>query len=458
MCGLAGFYPKRNKKVDLSKLYALWVANEERGTHSCGIVFGQNRYVGTHKESKARDHIKEIHKNLSLENLKNVPIIVHTRHATNGAHNQDNAHPFQWYREKEENYFSFAHNGSLKNLENYKKLLKMSEKHHEKNMVIDSHVLGLAMYDTYVDKLTEEEVLTTYEGAAAFLCCDHKNVFKVWKGANNNIEERPLYYLETSDGWYFSSLKHSFLFIDASTEPIEIPNNTLITFKDYSLYSEVVYYRQIKEVFPTIHTSSGFSMMPTNATHQRSNSNLVQKILNFKLSSLLDNNSKNIFNELPRQVVKFNTSGLLKGRYTLNDKPLDGNYSFNYNDSLDYLYPTVVDIADGDVMLTFQNGCIVHTPGDYKLLLKRYIDLKYTNKLTYQKIFESMKNIESQFVNLFPFFNSKGDIDMLIFRDYGHNLNYLTISDKAIMHIKDVFNNKLRVKTLNNQIILEDVD
>lgn len=29
MCGLTGFYPKKNKKVDLTKLYPLWTFSEE---------------------------------------------------------------------------------------------------------------------------------------------------------------------------------------------------------------------------------------------------------------------------------------------------------------------------------------------------------------------------------------------------------------------------------------------
>lgn len=460
MCGLVGFYPKKNKKVELPKLYALWVANEERGTHSCGITFGQNRYVGTYKDSKARDYIKSVHRILENTDLKNTPIIAHTRHATNGAHNQDNAHPFQWYRGKEENYFNFAHNGSLKELHKFKEKLKMSEKHDESLMGIDSHVLGLAVYDSYIGKLTEEEILTSYQGAAAFICHDCNNTFKVWKGANNNIEERPLYYLETSNGWYFSSLKYSLLFVDPSSEPIEVPNNTLITFKNYSLESQVVYERKVQEIFSTTYNNDSCYVVPHSNHNLSSRSSIINKLLSFNLSSILSNRQENksIEENLPEDIVRFEITGPYKGRYTLKGKLLNGVYSFNYTPKIDAILPNIVDIADGDIVLVFKNGYLVDNPEDHVLIFQTYIDLKIKQNLTYQKIFENLKKLEHKFINIFPLFGNKNDIDMILFKDSSNNLNYFTYLDVGILHIKDVFNNTIRVKSFNKQIILEHVE
>jgi len=107
-CGLVGFYPKRNKQVDLSKLYPLWILNEDRGTHSCGITYGATRRVGINSLSKARDLIVTINKELMDTDLKNLSIICHTRQATAGAHNGSNAHPFSWFKGKTTNFFNFV--------------------------------------------------------------------------------------------------------------------------------------------------------------------------------------------------------------------------------------------------------------------------------------------------------------------------------------------------------------
>lgn len=50
MCGLAGFYPKKGKKVNINKLYLLGIINEDRGTDSCGLSIADTRFTGTNLE------------------------------------------------------------------------------------------------------------------------------------------------------------------------------------------------------------------------------------------------------------------------------------------------------------------------------------------------------------------------------------------------------------------------
>ena len=44
MCGIVGFYPKKDKSVDLNKLIILALGNEERGKDNAGIAIGNVYY------------------------------------------------------------------------------------------------------------------------------------------------------------------------------------------------------------------------------------------------------------------------------------------------------------------------------------------------------------------------------------------------------------------------------
>lgn len=243
MCGLVGFYPKKNKKADLKKIYSLWVLNEERGIHSCGISIGSESYKGINNLKKARNLIIDKYEDFTKKDIVNLPIITHTRHSTNGEHNEYNAHPFKWTSSKNNSYFIFAHNGSITNLEKIKNDFNL-DKHPVELFKIDSHYLGIAMHDTHNNVVLEEKLLSNYEGNAAFLCYDSYNTFKVWKGGNNNTEERPLYYIENASGWYFCSIKEA-LEITFLKKPIAVDNNTLLIFKDYKLFDKRTYNRSI---------------------------------------------------------------------------------------------------------------------------------------------------------------------------------------------------------------------
>ena len=52
MCGLVGFYPKKNKKVELSVLAILGIGNEERGTDNAGICIGKDVFIKSQKDIK----------------------------------------------------------------------------------------------------------------------------------------------------------------------------------------------------------------------------------------------------------------------------------------------------------------------------------------------------------------------------------------------------------------------
>jgi len=461
MCGLVGFYPKKNKKAEISKIYNLWVLNEERGTHSCGISFGSSREVGVNTESKARDFIKKIHSIISNTNLVNQPIICHTRHATNGTHNSYNAHPFRWHTDEEEKeFFTFAHNGVIRDLYTLKKTLGMS-KHDEKLMVIDSHVLGLAMYDSYLGKLTEKEILTQYEGNAAFICYDAKNVFKVWKGANLGVEERPLFYIENKDGWYFSSLDYA-LAITFLEEPIKVPNNTLITFKNNKLESSVVYSREIVVEYPIISNtpSNAFkNIMTSNRATENAKNNLitsgydiVSNVVKLTLSHILKKDKE--FETLKNSIKNITISnyGGTKGKYCIDDNlvdktPLAGVLLFSKKDN--HFIPVISNVGYG---LKFQNGVLVKNDGNYFNLQTWFESL-----LQSQKGFEEIFNIiyevsEKIIVDYLPLYN-KQDLCMIIYKD-GDKLNYISKYDKLSTVLPSAFNMKTRIAPVDGKLYI----
>lgn len=242
MCGLAGFYPKKNKKVDLNVIRILATLNEERGKHSCGISIGSYRKAGINKEAVAKHFLINNHKEIIENDFLNKPVIFHTRHATIGAHNDYNAHPFIWYpinKKASYDHFCFAHNGVISNTLELKN--KFCEDYDKSLFDIDSHYLGLSVYNKRFVKDGLKNVLETYSGNAAFLAYDN-NTFFAWKGAGNNIEERPLYYVETSAGWYFCSLEDSLKFaLPQYTDDVqEVANNTLLKFSNNKLLEEVL--------------------------------------------------------------------------------------------------------------------------------------------------------------------------------------------------------------------------
>lgn len=459
-CGLVGFYPKKNKKVDLSKLYALWMINEERGTHSCGISYGQERIVGINTKAKATSLIKDIYKDMMTKDLINKPIICHTRHATSGVHNDYNSHPFMWFRKVETNYFMFAHNGVIKNLYDLKKTLGMS-RHKEDMMVIDSHVLGLAMYDSFVNLLSEEEILTQYEGNAAFICYNSDNIFKVWKGANNNIEERPLHYVETKDGWYFCSIDTSLQNIFL-TEPISVENNTLITFKNHKLVDSKVYDRKLKVSETPIISNSYKSATTFNELLSRSHDkkdlekdftlDIVKNALKLVLKNVITPIEKiNIEQSLTKNLIVVATYGLQKGKYINKEMNRVVEGLVNISEVSKHLMIT----KTGGKEFNFQSGVLINKSHSYKDLLTLF---QYGLQLdmTYEDIFNNMhSHIKPAIVDFIPLYDEKQILKMIVYKNkLNSNLDYITAHDTITTTIPTHFSFMLQAYGIGNALYL----
>jgi predicted glutamine amidotransferase len=249
-CGIAGYIPKKGQKVNLDKMFFLAIANEERGTDSCGIAIGNEycqygvKVTNGADLSKARDFIAEKKEEIKGVKLLNNPVIFHTRRSTKGVHSKVNCHPmrYNWPLEDgKHEYLTLAHNGSVTNdWELFKKYVQPYSTKAKFVDYIDTRVFAHGFANAMCHKEDGRilEMLKEYKGAAAFLFYTNAH-FYVWKGAAGNVEERPMYYVETKEGWYFHSIA-SILQIMFNQTPIQVGNNTLLTFTQEGIVDTLV--------------------------------------------------------------------------------------------------------------------------------------------------------------------------------------------------------------------------
>lgn len=217
-CGLFGFSgdPKVINddliKAITAKIKILGIFNTERGKHSCGLYMNGSIYKGVDSDKVFTDYIQ----NYDLPNPSesgNYTIIGHTRFATHGTHTAENAHPFVV------NDLVLAHNGVIRNIWD---LCNKAKVNHTQ-IRVDS--LALA-------HLIEQEgfqILNHYTGAAALLMSkgSEPNSIYVYKGASRRTvngtmdEERPMFFLKTTEGIYFSSMNGSLKAIAEPNQKVE---------------------------------------------------------------------------------------------------------------------------------------------------------------------------------------------------------------------------------------------
>lgn len=247
MCGIVAWAGKSASKFNKAKFDLVGSYNEERGIDSCGVASNGIIELGVHNNKVFRDFITNVGYKIPVE----IPTVIgHTRKATGGAHNEDNAHPFG-FGILDNNMFEFigVHNGSLFNHHDLAKQFNVDIKeyykpHDKKSVVrdkIDSEILLESIY-----KNKNWNILSHYLGAAALVFQDlnNPNVIYCWHGAskkyaNDNAdiiyEERPLfYYQETRNSVYISSMENSLEAIGGIKDKtvFEFTHNTLYKITD----------------------------------------------------------------------------------------------------------------------------------------------------------------------------------------------------------------------------------
>lgn len=239
---------KDPKNFNRSKFDILGIINESRGKHSCGISVDNILYKGIDNLKVYRDFAKQ-NQNV-LPNT--TPIVIgHTRHATGGAHNEINAHPFGFSNDNSNNHdFIGVHNGSLHNESDLAKKFNIDE-----NVKVDAENNNINNYIYHRSKIDSEillesifksnsyKVLSLYNGAAAlvFYNVNEPNTIYCYHGASklhkNSIEiteERPLYfYKENKNSLYISSIKSSLELIGGDDSTVgEFKHNTVYKIKN----------------------------------------------------------------------------------------------------------------------------------------------------------------------------------------------------------------------------------
>lgn len=198
MCGIYGvsLKHKANRSVALANFKILGLYNIERGKDSCGVCIDG-------KISKSLLEFDDFIRDNPLAASKGTVLLGHNRAGSAGYKKTiEEAHPFLI-----NDNLVFTHNGTIRNTADLCKKYSVSEK----DFNVDSKLLGTLLY-------TEgTKVLKDYKGyaALAYTKLDEEGTLYLYHGSSKNykggaaVEERPLYFLETKDGVYYSSLENS---------------------------------------------------------------------------------------------------------------------------------------------------------------------------------------------------------------------------------------------------------
>lgn len=240
MCGIFGYISNDINKIDVNAFKLLGVLNETRGEQSCGIALNSDIFHGaTYKDKKFRDFIK----GLDLKPTEKPVLFGHTRKASSGIVNEENAHPFAFGTNNSDDGFAFigAHNGTLYNhtelAETFGVELKERVSVNITREKIDSEVL---LESIYVSKSFRP--LNFYKGGAALVWYtpDTNEIYlfsgesKAYQYSHITEVERPLHvWIIDNNTFAFSSEGEPLEAIGAKEKEVfQIETNTVYIIKD----------------------------------------------------------------------------------------------------------------------------------------------------------------------------------------------------------------------------------
>lgn len=229
-CGIWGFNGREGKKVNMTKILILGLYNRTRGTDSFGYYYNGNIVKGVDKEADFKDFIAI--KKIISGDLPHETLMCHARKSTYGAHSAENAHPHEVG-----NYVQ-THNGTIKDIWT----LCTNHKIIHTNIHVDS--IGLA----HIIEQDGFSVLNDYGGYAALTMVfkDDPLSFYLYHGASKETkdgdlyEERPLWYLKTTEGIYYSSMKEPLDLINiGKNKPEVLPHNNVFKLQNGEIINSV---------------------------------------------------------------------------------------------------------------------------------------------------------------------------------------------------------------------------
>lgn len=246
MCGIWGYSGNDFNKY---KFNILGLFNDSRGGDSCGTFLKTGKHIQiTYGADKTKLYSSLVASGIHLE-LDNPEIALgHARKASVGGIGLAQAQPVIIKTDEGKALFAMIHNGTLVNYKELANKYGIEFDPKETDSQVFARVVFRAGY----------KVLEEYDGAGAFIFWDRRDggdSIKVFKGASLYYEddetiyvERPLYKMTSKNSFWFSSMEESLKFINDEDYDIEeIDCNTLYTYKNGKLISEVEYDRSTRQ-------------------------------------------------------------------------------------------------------------------------------------------------------------------------------------------------------------------
>ena len=236
MCGLFGIVnTKEPIKFNKSLFNILGVFNDKRGGDSCGIFIDHKVEYGVSDNKLFADFMKD---STLIPSVNSSCIAIgHCRKASVGGVSAKGAQPVVIKNEKGDIEFVLIHNGTIYNYEELAK--KYIPKVDIKNLT-DSQVMAFIFYNCGY------EVLKEYRGGSVFVIVDYRDeqhLVKIFKGESYKseknktlTEERPLYFVETNNGFVFSSVEDPLSAYFYNKTVYLVPTNSLVYYKDHDFY------------------------------------------------------------------------------------------------------------------------------------------------------------------------------------------------------------------------------
>lgn len=254
MCGIWGFSLKTNanRRMALQKFKILGLYNKSRGRDASGVFVNGEIFKGIGKVSEFDDFIEDTIIPIPKENGI---MLGHARQGSVGYKKTiDEAHPFLINDD-----MVFTHNGTIKNI------VELCDKYRvdKERFTVDSQALGAIIEEDGYNILDE------YKGyaALAFTKLSEPNILMLYHGASKEYklgslqEERPLFYMETKDGVYYSSMEESLKAIreNENEEPVSLKHNRVYRIENGKFNLDRIANVSREEMNVTVYTNTNIN-------------------------------------------------------------------------------------------------------------------------------------------------------------------------------------------------------